>query len=171
YMKSHSAFYPLFLLAKELGIKTIVVERGALPGTIYYSSDVSYTAEEFSDAAFFAYLPTEKDKAQAIEIIDRLRKGGDLLEQAEPYSDTQRKYSTLTGLNRFKCLIPLQLDDDMAVTKHVRKSQPYSDFVESITEVCAANPDIIFIIKAHPLSKKALNAVPENIILADRRDN
>ena len=64
-MKSHEQFHPLFVLARECGVKTIVVERGALPGSIYYADDVSYTSPEFSVRCFDLYQPSLADLSQA----------------------------------------------------------------------------------------------------------
>lgn len=171
YMKSHSNFYPSFLLAKEKEVKTIVVERGALPNTIYYASDVSYAAPEFSTDFFDQYFPEDEELKLAADYVDNLKGGEHLLESSSGYSVTQSRYTALSKLSKGIYFIPLQIDDDMAVTKYVRPSQPYHNFVDSINEVAFKNPDKIFVVKRHPLSKKNIELNAENIIEAKQSDN
>lgn len=171
YMKSHHAFYPSFLLAKEMGLKTIVIERGALPSSIYYSSDVCYSAKEFSQEAFDNYVMPNDDLIKVEAYIEKLKSGGFLLEKQSSYSETMDKYQSLKDLDKKKCLIPLQLDDDMAVTKFVRNAQSYSDFVNNINEAASKNKDVIFVVKKHPLSKKAISFNSENIVFVEPEDN
>ncbi|MDN2656482.1 hypothetical protein OW493_08475 [Cobetia sp. 14N.309.X.WAT.E.A4] len=171
YMKSHAEFYPYFLLSQELNIKTIVVERGALPNTIYYSSDVSYNSLDFSLDSFNEYSPSSENIDDARSYIEALTKGNQLLETASDFDSTYSKYEALTEIKKHKIFIPLQLDDDMAVTKYVRNSQSYNDFSNSINQVAAKNTDKLFVVKAHPLSKKTLNLTSENIIISSPSDN
>lgn len=171
YMKSHKDFYPLFLLAREQGLKTIVVERGALPKTIYYASDVSYVAEEFSQSEFLKFEPSVQQISQTESYIRNIRSGMSLLENGDSYAITSDKYLSLAKLKKLKCFIPLQLDDDMAVTKYVRPGQCYAEFVASLNGVARANPDVLFLIKPHPLSKVTPDTSAENIIVVDRQDN
>ena len=51
-MKSHSAYLGIVMLAREKGRNVVVIERGALPGTIYYDDDVCYNSQNFSPEAF-----------------------------------------------------------------------------------------------------------------------
>ena len=171
YMKSHQNFLPTHLMAKDLGIETIVVERGALPNTIYYAEDVSYTAPSFSQAAMDEITLSDAELDATRKYLKVLRKGELLLEGATPRAITDSKYAAVEKMTRPVIFIPLQLDDDMAVTKFVRDSQSYDDFVESIPSVARANPDTLFVIKPHPLSKRKHDYPMENVILADNKDN
>jgi predicted glycosyltransferase involved in capsule biosynthesis/capsule polysaccharide modification protein KpsS len=171
YMKSHAGYYPLFLKARENGIEMIVIERGALPGTIYYAEDVSYVAESFTKQSLSEIVLTPEEKLCAQEYIQQLQSGSSLLENAASREVCDQKYRVLGELEKKLVFVPLQLDDDMAVTKFIRTSQPYVDFVESIKETVTKNPDIMFVVKPHPLSKHALPNYPENVIIADRSDN
>jgi capsule polysaccharide modification protein KpsS len=171
YMKSHAKFYTAFLRAKELGREIFVVERGALPNTVYYSDDVSYNSHWFSEEAFAQENLSEFEISTAEKYITDLRSGNQLLESGDSRSTTDKKYEAFRSIKRTKIFIPLQLHDDMAVTKYVRAAQSYTDFVEAIIPTARANQEILFLIKPHPLSKYAFPAMPENVIMADREDN
>jgi predicted glycosyltransferase involved in capsule biosynthesis/capsule polysaccharide modification protein KpsS len=170
YMESHMKFLALFYLAKK-HCRVFVIERGALPSTIYYSDDVAYIASEYSDAAFEAFAPTEEQLEGAAQYMHELRQGNLMLEHGHSYKFTARKYGALTASEKPVCFIPLQLEADMAVTMFKRDSQRYPEFYESINTIAASNPDQIFLIKPHPLSKGSVPLKAPNIILADREDN
>lgn len=171
YMKSHAAFRPIFDRAKALGRNTIVIERGALPGTIYYDEDVCYNSGGFSEAAFLAdrFSAAELDAARSY--VEDLRGGGETLEQMGAYEETAAKYRHLRDDRRIKCFVPLQLEDDMAVTLFLRGEQSYPQFLSSLPSLVADNADVLFIIKPHPLSKTDLPLSSPNVVTAERGDN
>lgn len=170
YMDSHKKLRGLFYMAQEKG-KTIVIERGALPNTIYYASDVAYNDPSYSEEDFAQFTATTEELADADAYASWLRTGEHTLEKNFSYEFTSRKYLPLKGVSRPICFIPLQLDQDMAVTMFLRGSQKYREFVESVDSVASANPDILFIAKPHPLSKTILEFRQPNVILADQSDN
>ena len=171
YMKSHAKFLPAFLRAREKGLRTLVVERGALPGCVYYAEDVSYAAESFSQRALDAVALRSGEREQAQEEIAALRTGDNALESADPRSVTDQRHASLAQLERRKVFVPLQLEDDMAVTKFLREAQSYEDFAKGLGAAIASRPETLFIVKPHPLSKIDVGALPENAMLAERRDN
>lgn len=171
YMKSHAAFRPIFDKAKALGRHTIVIERGALPETIYYDEDVCYNSERFSEAAFLAETFSTEELEDARAYVDDLRGGGKTLEQMGVYEETAAKYRHLQDDNRLKCFVPLQLEDDMAVTLFLRGEQSYPQFLGSLASLVADNADVLFIIKPHPLSKTDLPLSSPNVVTAERDDN
>jgi len=171
YMKSNRKFFKIFELAKSLKRNTIVIERGALPETIYYDDDVCYASDTFSEAEFSSsqFSPTELKEASAY--IENLRSGDNTLEKMEQYSETAEKYHFLSELKRTVCFIPLQLEDDMAVTMFITGDQSYSQFVASLPDLIEKNTEIVFILKPHPLSKGDISVSSENVIIAGREDN
>jgi hypothetical protein len=171
YMSSHVAFKPLFLLAQERGVRTIVVERGALPSTIYYNDDVSHASANFGEAAFAAETYTDQEIVAAAEYVSNLRRGEATLESMASHEATAQRYPGLKLLSRPICLIPTQLEDDMAVTHFDVGHSAYSGFVGSLPEVIRDNPDVLFIVKPHPLSKLADMAGKANLIVAKADDN
>lgn len=171
YMRSHAAFRPIFDRANALGRKTIVVERGALPETIYYASDVCYNNDSFSEAAFLRETFSQEELQAAGRYIEELRRGKKTLEEMGSYEETSLKYRSVPGDRRIKCFIPLQLEDDMAVTLFVKGEQSYQEFLASLPSLIEQNPDVTFIIKPHPLSKIEIPLSGENVVLAERGDN
>lgn len=171
YMKSHAGFRPVFDKAKALGRHTIVIERGALPATIYYDEDVCYNSESFCEAAFVAEAFSGEELEDARSYVVELRQGGKTLEQMDVYEKTVAKYGHLPGDHRIKCFVPLQLEDDMAVTLFLSGEQAYPQFLSSLSSLVADNPDVLFVIKPHPLSKTDLPLSSPNVIAADRDDN
>ena len=171
YMKSHAAFRPIFDRAKQLGRNTIVIERGALPETIYYASDVCYQDESFSEDAFLSEAFSNDDLEYAADYIKGLRQGEKTLEEMGSYAETSRKYQDLLNGDGIKCFVPLQLEDDMAVTMFIRGEQTYPEFLASLQAVVEQNPDVTFVIKPHPLSKADIPLSRANVVLAERNDN
>ena len=171
YMKSHAAFRPIFEKAKAQGRNTIVIERGALPATIYYDDDVCYQSESFSEESFLAEEFSAEELEYAGAYIEDLRKGGETLEQMGSYEETAARYRHFRNDDRIKCFVPLQLEDDMAVTLFVRGEQRYPDFLSSLTELAEKNADVLFIVKPHPLSKVEIPFSSANVITAERGDN
>jgi len=168
HMKSHANFKQIVTLARERGLKIIVVERGALPGTIYYDDEVAYASEAFSEARFLAAIFSPEDLATANAYIADLKTGKKTLENMDSYEDTAARYP---ALSQQACFIPLQLEDDMAVTLFQKGEQAYGEFASSIEEQIDRNPDITFIVKPHPLSKLDGLSQRPNLIIAAREDN
>ena len=169
-MMSNRRFKPLFDLARGHGLRTIAVERGALPVSIYYDDDVAYASDNFSEQAFAAadFSPSELERAAAY--AEKLRRGDATLEKQDGYDATAARYAELTAGRRI-AFIPTQLDDDMAVTHFVDGRQTYADFAASLPGVILANPDVLFVVKPHPLSVNFELPPAENLIIARREDN
>lgn len=171
HMKSHSKFKQLVLLARERGLQMIVIERGALPGTIYYDAEVSYASEGFSEARFLAeeFTPEEISASSAYRF--NLRSGNKTLESMDSYEETAARHAALSALTIPICFIPLQLEDDMAVTMFLKGEQTYHEFAASLDEAIDRHPEIIFVVKPHPLSKLDALRSKQNLIIASREDN
>jgi predicted glycosyltransferase involved in capsule biosynthesis len=171
YMKSHSRFQPLYQLAQKSGIQVVVVERGALPSSIYYATDVSYNDPDFID--YDTNCPTSNPQAitAVTEICEKIRSGSWTLENLSNYNETRRSYSDLINSKVRKIFIPLQLADDMAVTKFVRDSQSYADFEAAIRKVASNHPDITFVVKAHPLNHNVFADAQHNIRICENEEN
>lgn len=171
YMKSHAQFKQLVLLARDLGREVIVIERGALPGTIYYDEDVAYNSPNFSEERFLQEQFSDDELAGSRSYIEELKAGDSTLEQMDDYATTRRKLAALASLKSPVLFIPLQLHDDMAVTMFIKGEQQYPEFSASLSETIDANPDIVFVVKPHPLSKLDHLTQKPNLILAAREDN
>ncbi|WP_319533718.1 glycosyltransferase [uncultured Cohaesibacter sp.] len=172
YMKSHSGFLPLFEKAKECGVELLVIERGALPNTLYYASDVAYSLKEFSEEGLNMISLSDEQIRSTKSYLEELRSGKAALEQSQTKELTSRKYENLKS-DKYKNIvfIPLQLSDDMAVRYFVRDAQKYDDFQNGIAKAAQKHTDTLFVIKPHPLSKLDLMDLPDNILAADRMDN
>lgn len=170
YMASNERFRPLLDLAGEHNVRTIVVERGALPGTIYYDDEVAYGSQNFSERAFAAADFSASELEDAAVYVEALRLGAETLEKQDGYATTAQRYAELTAGRRI-IFIPTQLDDDMAVTHFVGDRQSYADFKVSLLGVIAAHPDTLFVVKPHPLSANFHLLPAENLIIARREDN
>ncbi|MFO7782814.1 MAG: galactosyltransferase-related protein [Spirochaetia bacterium] len=168
YMKSHAPFLPLFEAARSSGVETAVVERGALPRTIYYAQDVSYCCDSFSEAAFQNETYSREELDEAATYIAELRRGASTLEANASYEATAQRRSSA---GRRIVFVPLQLSDDMAVTMFLREAQDYTSFEAGLDAAASRHPDVDFIVKAHPLSKASPAFMASNISLADGDDN
>lgn len=167
YMESHSNLFPIFELAKAYNCPTIVIERGGIPHSIYYASNVAYNDSDYTNQNFLKHTP--KNINNTILYINELKKGENTLEKSNDYTNSLNKY------NQHKkqiCFIPLQLENDMATNFFTEGYQSYIDFV---TEVESFNyekfNDFLFIIKVHPLDKRNINIKSSNVIISDKNDN
>ncbi|GAA5124109.1 glycosyl transferase [Luteolibacter yonseiensis] len=171
YMKSHAGFHELYQLAKERGVQVVVVERGALPSTIYYAPDVSYNDPDFLDYDAAPFTIDDEATGKAEEICKKIRTGAWTLETLDGYWETRRKYAPLEAGNKIKIFIPLQLADDLAVTKFVRAAQNYPEFEAAIRETARIHGDIVFVVKAHPLNRDVFSGSEPNIIVCNNQEN
>lgn len=175
YMKSHSVFRSIIEVAKKLNIRVTVIERGGLPNSIYYADEVAYGDKEYStimsklDEIYF----TDNELKSAEKILLRMKEGNTSLESMDSYSKTWIKHTLLRFSDKKKIFIPLQLRDDMAVNYFTNGYPSYQEYEENIQVAVENNPDLLFIIKQHPLSKYDLSWTNsyENIICADQNDN
>lgn len=171
YMKSHAEFHPLFLQAKERGLEVVVVERGALPSSIYYAEDVSYNDPDYLNYDAVRKDPGEKQLATADEACAKIRSGSWTLEKLISYNTSLDSHAHLIKPGSPLVFIPLQLSDDMAVTKFVSPTQPYAEFEASIVETARLFPQVRFLVKAHPLNLEPFSGGAENIIICKNEEN
>lgn len=172
YMKSHQKYRGILEVARNLGIKITVIERGGLPNSIYYAEEVVYGDPIYKQLEPLLANYDCHNKSVTQSMIGRIRAGDDVLESQDSYEETRLRNLLLSFAKKDLFFIPLQLNDDMAVTKFVDGYTSYEEFYEEIEQVAANNPDKLFIIKQHPLSKMKLdNAALENLMIASDRDN
>jgi predicted glycosyltransferase involved in capsule biosynthesis len=170
YMTSHQRFKPLFDLARDRGLRTIIIERGALPASIYYADDVALASAAYAPQAFAAADFSAPELVRAAAYVEELRLGTATLERQDGYDATAERYAGLPA-GRPIIFIPIQLDDDTAVTRVVRGGQSYADFVADLPAVIAANPDMLFVVKPHLLSASFDMPLAGNLVIARREDN
>jgi predicted glycosyltransferase involved in capsule biosynthesis len=171
YMKSHAGFSSVIANARQMGREVIVLERGALPGTVYYADDVSYTSAAFSPEAFATATFSSAELRRAAEYMETLRKGRETLEVMDTYEATEEKYLAFKTKKQRVCFVPLQLTDDMAVTMFVTGEQRYGEFVALLPTLIDGNKNILFMVKPHPLSGADDLTPRPNLVIAAREDN
>lgn len=175
YMKSHSAFRGVIELARRLGIKVTVIERGGLPNSIYYSDEVAYGDSDYLSIhdKLERKTFTKEQSTATIEILSKLKSGKSTLEKMDEYSVTWKKHTLLRHIDKNKIFIPLQLRDDMAVNYFTEGYPSYDDYENEIEFSIKSHPDIMFIIKQHPLSKYDLSWTSkyENVVTSSQEDN
>jgi predicted glycosyltransferase involved in capsule biosynthesis len=171
YMKSHSRFRGLIELARRLKIEIIVIERGAIPNSIYYSAEVAYADEDYKKTIEMLEVRTCKNVVSTKAIIKLLKRGGASLEKMACYEETWSSHSITRHDVRLKVLIPLQLEDDMAVNFFVGENITYLEFVSQIEQVALENPEILFLIKKHPLDKNLNIKNSENVLIVENDSN
>jgi predicted glycosyltransferase involved in capsule biosynthesis len=171
YMKSHAAFLDLYELSKQSGIEVVVVERGALPASAYYARDVSYNDPDFAAYDTHPPEPDENDLLAADAICGRIREGSWTLEKLKGYQETldARHAAARSGVTRI--FIPLQLSDDMAVTRFVLPTQKYAEFEASIIDVARSHPELHFVVKAHPLNRSPFPETAPNVTVCENDEN
>ena len=172
YMKSHESIRPYHELAKKAGIPTIVVERGALPGSWYYASEVAYNDPDYKNQIYLNWNFSEGESESTAALISELQAGGITLEKLSDYKETYEKHSLVSALAKKTIFIPLQLHDDMAVTRYTEGHTSYSEYYDSVLSICdKIESDTVILIKPHPLSASKLSFPNKNVIVCDHSDN
>jgi len=172
YMKSHESIRPYHELAKKCGIKTIVVERGALPGSWYYAPEVAYNDSDYKNQVYLNWTPSSSEAEATAALIEELQGGGKTLEKLSDYQSTYDKHSLVSALAKKTIFIPLQLHDDMAVTRYTEGHISYSAHYDSVLSICEKiDQDTVVFIKPHPLSASKLDFPQNNVIVCDHSDN
>lgn len=170
YMKSHSDIYTFYKYAVANGAKPVVIERGALPESWYYAEEMSYADSDFANFEPKRY--SAKNKNLVEEYLQTLRLGNSTLEKNGNYEATWLKYKVVSVLKGKKCFLPLQLAEDVAITRFNDGKQPYLEYVEQIFNTALEHPDVLFFIKYHPLSHDAApESVPPNVVVCAHDDN
>jgi len=163
YMKSHKKYKDLFDFAKKNGVDVSVIERGGLPNSIYYAEQVSYNDDDFKNTELLDRKLTIEDITLTKEYINSLVTGLYTLESMETYDETIYKPSIEILKFKKSIFIPLQLDDDMAVTFFNENHLKYNDFLDGLEKIIIKNQHIQFVIKPHPLDKKVNRFNYENV--------
>lgn len=163
YMKSHKKYKDLFDFAKKNGVDVSVIERGGLPNSIYYAEQVSYNDDDFKNTELLDRKLTIEDIALTKKYINSLVTGLYTLESMETYDETIYKPSIEILKFKKSIFIPLQLDDDMAVTFFNENHLKYNDFLDGLEKIIIKNQHIQFVIKPHPLDKKVNRFNYENV--------
>lgn len=171
YMKSHAIFRSLIEIARTKNIKVTIIERGALPNSIYYADEMSYADPDFCESSIEDLKRVVGEISVAHGARDLIISGSCTLESNGSYDNTMLRRGILKFTNAEKCFIPLQLSDDVAVTRFNDGHIPYADYMQNVLSVVNDHPDVLFIIKAHPLSKEKLNLNAENVVICDSEDN
>ena len=170
YMKSHAGFRVLIEVAKKMSIPVTIIERGALPNSIYYANEVAYGDPDYLSLRKRVENITPLEQIQ--KYLEQIKTGSYVLEKQESYAQTYTNSILLRTSSLKKIFIPLQLPDDMAVTKFTEGFISYAEFQNQITETAKKYPQILFLIKQHPLSKVKINNENfENIIICDPNAN
>lgn len=172
YMKSHFHFRVIIEVAKRVGVEVTIIERGGLPNSIYYASEVAYGDKDYKklDALLNGKYKVQSEKLVG-ELVESIKTGNEVLESQNTYADTWKKYTLLRHNQLPKVFIPLQLPDDMAVTQFTDGYTSFSDFYDEIKVVAEQNKEILFIVKQHPLMKTPFTSELENLMIADNNAN
>lgn len=172
YMKSHFHFRVIIEVAKRVGVEVTVIERGGLPNSIYYASEVAYGDKDYKklDALLNGKYQVQSEKLIG-ELVESIKTGNEVLESQDAYADTWKKYTLLRHNQLPKIFIPLQLPDDMAVTQFTDGYTSFSNFYDEIKVVAEQNKEVLFIVKQHPLMKTPFTSEFDNLMIADNNAN
>ncbi|MDX1948885.1 MAG: glycosyltransferase [Rickettsiales bacterium] len=167
YMKSHKDIRKIFDYGISLKIKPLVIERGALPNTIYYSNTVAYNDKDYININLDKYSPNLQNRQIIQEYIEEIKKGEVTLEKNPKANDENSKINKIHSFEGKKIFIPLQLHNDMAVTYYNYGYIKYEEFTKKLLEFAKLNENILFLIKNHPLTNLKINEKGKNIIIVD----
>lgn len=174
YMKSHKNYFDLIELAKSLNIPVKIIERGALPHTIYYADEVAYNDPDYYNESkihqniFNKTLSTPQIN-EIESYINRLKQGGSTLEHMQDYDASIAQLKSLVNPLKTNIFIPLQLPDDMAVNYFNEGYQSYEAFISEIKISALKYPHIQFYLKPHPLMPNVdtFKLIPNITLLSD----
>jgi predicted glycosyltransferase involved in capsule biosynthesis len=170
YMKSHAELRPTFDRAVSRGARPIVVERGALPESWYYGPDMAYVDPDYSEDHLAAASLSPEDLGLARAYRTRLAAGADALEDQGAFDATMERLRERIGPAR-AVFVPLQLDDDVAVTRFDEAFQAYPSFKAELERAMRESSDVVFLVKPHPLDKRPVRLDLPNVVACNQAEN
>lgn len=173
YMKSHAKYFSLIEQAKKSNIKVTIIERGGLPNSLYYADEVVYGDKEYHDLDRLINSYEIKTLEKTKQLIKKIKQGNSFLENQTSYKESADALDIqFANCTRRKIFIPLQLSEDMAVTRFTDGYISYNSFINELNEAIIKHKEYQFIIKRHPLSNETLKFTSEdNVTLVDNNLN
>lgn len=162
---------------KSSEIPITVIERGALPNSLYYADDMSYRDPDFLKLTIGRLREFSANHSVDKGLLDKLKSGSLTLEKNADYQETLAKLvDFVVSTGDLTVFIPLQLHYDTAVTLFNEGYPDYEAFLNSIADAIALYPDVKFIIKSHPLLKEAhfprvLQMKANNLYISNENEN
>ena len=160
----------IYYLAKDLGIQTVVFDRGALPGSWFFDSGFNADSSTYYLSAWDHPL-SEDEKAQTEVYIRELRTGTSTLEEQGAKTETitiREKY----GLRGKKLLFaPLQRPSDTVIKFFSGNIRRYDDFIrhlERLHKTFEDNDEWVLLCKKHPLETSVAS---DKLFMADESEN
>jgi hypothetical protein len=170
YMGSHKGLAPWLDSARGAGIPLTVVDRGMLPESWFFAADMPYADPDYEGLDLDAVPLMEDELRVADEYALQLRRGGATLEPNGDFEATSRRRRADSEAER-TILVPLQVPDDVAITRFNAGFEPYASFVSSLDDVARSHPGTRFLVKTHPLLKHPFESKAGNVVVCGRSDN
>ena len=149
------------------------VERVALPNTVvidpggWLIDSPSYDEENWNHSLL------EDEKKEIDQYVNQLRYGNDSLEFQESHRIRVEEFSKKLSLEgKYVVFVPMQLAQDKVITLWSGWAKGVEGFQKIVKAVAKACPDVVFLVKNHPISKNPKSLTTrmvseENLIIVD----
>lgn len=165
---NYHANQELFDHCYSTGREAYVAERGALPGTIFLDGGgFNVLSKSYAESNWNHTISLEKQDATCQYIID-LVKDTTSLEPQSTFRITRSAFDTLVKRDKYRkvVFVPLQLNRDTVIRYFSDWVGSVTSFVDMINRIAEKNPDILFLVKNHPLECH-IDKGSGNIFIAD----
>ena len=158
---------------KKNNLPRYFVERGALPNTVVIDPKGWLVDSSSYDEKNWNHPLDKGEKNKINEYIDELRYGDESLEFQESNRMRIQEFSKKLSLqDKHVVFVPMQLAQDKVITlwsDWTKGVEGFQKIVKAVAEKC---PDVIFLVKNHPISKNIKSLTPrmdseKNLVVVD----
>ena len=161
----------IFSYRRLMGLPCICVERGALPGSIFFDKNgFNFDSASYKENSWNHQISKE-DKAR----IQKYKL--DFINESNPNLNLEfQKNNNISAsfiASKINCdkftktiFVPLQISNDTVIKYFSGKISNLHKFIQKIIKTSENNKDILFLYKNHPLEKN-LSINTDNLICAD----
>jgi len=161
----------IFSYRRSMGLPYICVERGALPGSIFFDKNgFNFDSTSYKECNWNQQISQEnKTRIQKYKLDFIKESNPDLNLEFQKNNDTSAE-SIASKINCSKftkiIFVPLQISNDTVIKYFSGQAYNLRNFIQKIIKLSENNKDILFLYKNHPLEKN-LSVHTNNLICAD----
>ena len=161
----------VFSHRKLMELPYLCVERGALPGSIFFDKNgFNFDSSSYKEQNWNHELSKTDKKTIKEYKYNFIHESNAKLDLEFQNNNNVSKESILTEINCTKftriIFVPFQLSNDTVIKYFSDPISNLKNFIKKITKLASSNPDILFLYKNHPLEKN-LSTNTENLLCAD----
>ncbi len=159
----------LYIYRKNHNKPTYILERGALPSTLFLDKNGFLSDSKSYDKSYWDYPLMEYQEKLVNTYIQNFKFNDSTLEPQQSKRKNSEEFYEYLKINPNKKIIfvPMQVYKDTSIQLYSDWIGQYQNFVQLIHQLANENRDIIFLIKNHPVEKENKILEKNNIKIAD----